>query len=95
MSEAEPIARETLSIWEETMGADHEWTAWGLDTLARVRLQQGDRAEATDLAERALLIFDRVFGSDHPQVTATLTLLIQAREQVGGAMQHLKFQTSG
>ena len=45
--EAEPLARRTLEIWERSFGPDHEWTAWGLISLAETRLAQGDAAEAT------------------------------------------------
>ena len=51
--EAEPLARRALQVWEASFGTQHEWTAWGLISLAEVRLAQGDADEAASHAERA------------------------------------------
>jgi tetratricopeptide (TPR) repeat protein len=32
---------ETLAMWESKLGPEHEWTAWGLISLAETRLAQG------------------------------------------------------
>ena len=72
--EAETLARRSLEVWEASFGPDHEWTAWGLISLAETRLAQGAAAEAAALAERAVGIVQRVYGDEHPVLGSTLNL---------------------
>ena len=78
LDEAEPLARRTLEIWERHFGPDHEWTAWALISLSKIRLAQGDAAEAAGLAGRAAQILTLVFGPEHAEVGSTLKLQASA-----------------
>jgi hypothetical protein len=83
--EAEPLASETLRLWEQVLGPDHEWTGWALGSMAELRLAQHEPAEAAVLAERALVIHERNFGPLHAQVAAIKNLLARARLASGQA----------
>jgi hypothetical protein len=87
--EAEPLARDALRIWEQALGADHEWTAWGLLCLAEVRLARDDAAEAERLAGRAAAALERAYGPGHPAVVTTLTLQARALLDLERAAQAL------
>jgi hypothetical protein len=87
VDEAEPMAREALRLWEASWGPEHEWTAWGLGTLAEIRLVRQDAAEALMLATSALAIHERNFGPGHAQVAATLRLLARAHAALGDSAQ--------
>ena len=76
--EAEPLARRALQMWEASLGPEHEWTAWGLISLAEIRLAQGDGAGAAGMAERAAQVLQRVFGPEHAVLASTLALQARA-----------------
>jgi tetratricopeptide (TPR) repeat protein len=81
--EAEPVARRTLEIWRAHFGMDHEWTAWGLISLAEIRLAQGDAREAAGLAECAVKALQNAFGPQHAVVASTLDLQGRALHALG------------
>ena len=81
--EAEPLARRALELWEASFGAEHEWTAWGLISLAEIRLAQGDAAEAAALAERAARVLLGVYGEQHAVLASTLVLQARALLALG------------
>ena len=72
------LARRTLEIWEGRFGPDHEWIAWALISLSKIRLAQGDPTEAAGLAGRAAQILTVVFGPEHAEVSSTLKLQASA-----------------
>ena len=82
--EAEPVVRRTLEVWKSHFGAEHEWTAWALISLAETRLAQGDARESAELSERAAQTLRRAFGDDHPVVKSTVELRARALRAVGG-----------
>ena len=65
-------------LWEASFGAEHEWTAWGLISLAEIRLAQGDAAEAATQAERAARVLLGVYGEQHAVLASTLVLQARA-----------------
>jgi hypothetical protein len=78
LGEAERLARRALEIWEGHFGPDHEWTAWALISLTKIRLARGDATEAAGLAGRAAQILTLVFGPEHAEVDSTLKLQASA-----------------
>ena len=72
------LARRALEIWEGHFGADHEWTAWALISLSKIKLARGDATEAAELAGRAAQILTLVYGPEHAEVGSTLKLQMSA-----------------
>jgi tetratricopeptide (TPR) repeat protein len=55
-SEAEPLYKRALAIWEKALGSEHPHVAQCLNNLAIVYYQQGHYAEAERLYKRALAV---------------------------------------
>ncbi len=71
-SQAEPLYRRALPIFEKVLGPEHPQVATILDNLARVLQATGDRAAAKPLYERALKIREEALGPNHSDVAASL-----------------------
>jgi tetratricopeptide (TPR) repeat protein len=56
-TEAEPLYKRALAIWEKALGPDHPELAQSLNNLSVVYQDQGRYAEADTLLKRALAIF--------------------------------------
>jgi hypothetical protein len=82
-TEAEPLYRRALAIFEASYGPDHPNVTIGLGNLAGLLADTGREAEALPLARRALAIFEASYGSDHPHAVMT-------RNFVGRIAQGLK-----
>ena len=64
-TEAEPLMRRALGIYETTLGADHQDVAMALNNLAALYEMQGRYAEAEPLNLRSLAIREKTLGRDH------------------------------
>jgi len=84
--EAESLARRALAIWESKLGPEHEWTAWGLISLAETCLAQGAAIEAATLAERAAGLVQGIYGPAHALMGSTLYLQARALLASGDAL---------
>ncbi|MGQ0722839.1 MAG: tetratricopeptide repeat protein, partial [Candidatus Eiseniibacteriota bacterium] len=85
LSDAEPLAEETLAILEERLGADHLRVADALFTLAEVRARQTRWGEARTHCRRALTVVTRVLGSRHPSIGGHLdeySAILRSADQV-------------
>ena len=67
-TEAEPLYKRALAIFEKVFGAGHPAVAKSLNNIAMLYTYQGRYAEAEPLYKRALTILEKALGSDHPDV---------------------------
>ena len=74
-SEAEPLYRRSLAIFERSYGPDHPEVATGLSYLASLLPATNRQSEAEPLYRRALAIDERSYGPDHPTVAIRLNNL--------------------
>jgi tetratricopeptide (TPR) repeat protein len=65
-SEAEPLCRRALKVWESIMGQEHPDTLTSVNGLASLLQSQGKYAEAELLFRRVFSARERVLGLDHP-----------------------------
>jgi Tfp pilus assembly protein PilF len=86
-SQAEPLLRRALAIWENTLGSEHPQLAGGLEQMGILYHQQGKQRQAETLLQRALTIRENSLGRDHPDVATSLKNLepcISARGNTKG-----------
>ncbi len=76
-TEAEPLYRRALAIWEKALGPDHPQAATSLNNLAGLLQATNRLSEAEPLCRRALAIWEKALGPDHPQVAIGLNNLAQ------------------
>ncbi|MFH1220671.1 MAG: CHAT domain-containing tetratricopeptide repeat protein [Candidatus Eisenbacteria bacterium] len=74
-SEAEPLYKHALAIFEKVLGPDHPNVAHCLNNLAVLYYAQSRYSEAQPLYKRALAIFDEALGPEHPDVAGSLNNL--------------------
>ncbi|MEK6617818.1 MAG: tetratricopeptide repeat protein, partial [Nitrospirota bacterium] len=65
-TQAIPLAREAVNLFEVARGPDHPDVATSLNNLAELLQTTGDLTEARPVYERALKIRERALGPDHP-----------------------------
>jgi tetratricopeptide (TPR) repeat protein/CHAT domain-containing protein len=75
ISEAIPLARRALALWEKARGPRHPDVATALSNLAVLYRRQGRYADAEPLYKRALAIREKALGPDRPEVARSLTNL--------------------
>jgi len=71
-SEAIPLAKSALALFEEALGPEDPSVASTLNNLAVLYQATGDYARAAPLYERALTILEKAFGPEQPQVANAL-----------------------
>jgi len=74
-TEAEPLMREALSLWENVLAPDHPSIALALNDLAQLFQTTNRHAEAEPLMRRALKIDEDSYGPHHPKVAIRLSNL--------------------
>ncbi|MDD5036335.1 MAG: tetratricopeptide repeat protein [Methylococcaceae bacterium] len=74
-SQAEPLYRRSLAIFEKVLGPDHPYVAKSLNNLAELYRMQGRYAQAAPLFQRSLTIFEKALGPEHPDVATSLNNL--------------------
>ena len=74
-TEAEPLYRRALAIWEKGLGGNHPDVATALNNLAGLLQDTNRLSEAEPLYRRALAIDEQSFGKDHPNVAMKLNNL--------------------
>ncbi len=74
-TQAEPLLRRALAVWEQHLGPQHPHTAFALHDLARVYSAQGRCTEAELLFRRALEIREQQLGPEHPKTAESLNNL--------------------
>ncbi len=88
-TEAEPLYKRALAIYEKALGPEHPHVAVSLNNLGEFYRAQGRYAEAEPLLKRALAIVEKALGPDHPNVATSLenyaTLLRKTRRTTEAA----------
>ncbi len=74
-------AEEALGLHRESLGEEHEKTAWALRILGKANLLCGNRPRALECYDKALAIQRRVLGNDHIDVAQSLAFLGEAHLQ--------------
>lgn len=74
-TQAEPLLRRALAVWEQHLGPQHPHTAFALHDLARVYSAQGRYTEAELLFRRAVEIREQQLGPEHPKTAQSLNNL--------------------
>jgi tetratricopeptide (TPR) repeat protein len=88
LSEAEPLMRRVVEIFEISYGSDHPNVGTALNNLAQLLQATNRLAEAEPLMRRALAIDEISYGSDHPEVATdlnNLASLLQATNRLAEA----------
>jgi tetratricopeptide (TPR) repeat protein len=76
-SDAEPLKRRVVEIFEASYGNEHPNVATALNNLASHLSRTNRLAEAEPLMRRALAIDEASYGLDHPEVATDLNNLAQ------------------
>jgi|694.fasta_scaffold01831_35 tetratricopeptide (TPR) repeat protein len=76
-SDAEPLKRRVVEIFEASYGNEHPYVAMALNNLAQLLQDTNRLAEAEPLMRRALAIDEASYGLDHPNVAIRLNNLAQ------------------
>jgi tetratricopeptide (TPR) repeat protein len=63
---ARSLFERALTIWEKALGADHPYTAFGVNSAGLLCLVEKNYADAATLFERALAIRVTTLGPNHP-----------------------------
>jgi tetratricopeptide (TPR) repeat protein len=71
-SEAEPLLKRVLEIYDKTAGGEDPFTSATLRELARLYRAQGRYSEAEPLLKRSLTINEKTVGDEHPETSVTL-----------------------
>ena len=82
-SEAEPLYKRTLKIYEKALGKEHPDVAQSLNNLAELYRNTGRYVEAEPLYKRALEIREKALGKEHPYVATNLNNLAVLYETTG------------
>ncbi|CAM9285208.1 unnamed protein product, partial [Ectocarpus sp. 13 AM-2016] len=72
-SEAEPLFKQTLAIYEKVLGPEHPDVALSLNNLAVFLEGQGKYSEAEPLFEQSLTMREKMLGPEHPHVAYSLS----------------------
>lgn len=75
LQEAEQVARRSVKILEQCLGADHFRTASARTTLASICFAEGKNKEAEALLRQALKVQEDVLGPQHPDAAETADIL--------------------
>jgi tetratricopeptide (TPR) repeat protein len=76
-AEAEPLYKQSLDIWEKSLGRDHPNVATCLNNLAENYYALGQYNKAEPLFKRSLDILEKALGKDHPDVATSLNDLAE------------------
>ena len=82
-AEAEKWYQACLRMTEERYGADHPYTALGLNNLAGIYNSMGRYPEAEPLYVRSLAICEQYLGADHPNTAMSLKNLAMLYKAMG------------
>ena len=82
-AEAEKWYQACLQMTEERYGADHPYTALGLNNLAEIYNSMGRYPEAEPLYVRSLAICEQYLGADHPNTAMSLKNLAMLYKAMG------------
>ena len=77
LSEAEPLMRRSLAIYEKSYGSEHPRVAAVLNNLAQLLQATNRLSEAEPLMRRSLAIDEKSYGSEHPDVARALNNLAE------------------
>jgi tetratricopeptide (TPR) repeat protein/transcriptional regulator with XRE-family HTH domain len=86
-AEAEPLLKQALTIYEQTLGPEHPHVALSLSCLAALYQDQGEHRQAEPLYQRALSICEQALGPEHPDVAVNLNALALLYRQQGKYVQ--------
>ena len=82
-SDAEPILRRAVQLWESKTQEEDLVLATHLNNLASLLREQGRAGEAEPLIRKALTIRERLLGKDHPDVATCVTNIAFLLEEEG------------
>ena len=83
LAEAEPLYKQSLEIWEKSLGPEHANTALNLTNLADLYHTQDRYQEAEPLYKRALAIFKKSRGDGHEHVGSAFSRLADVYRDQG------------
>ena len=86
-SEAEPLLKQALDIYEQALGAEHLDVAESLSDLATVYSKQDKYAQAETLNQRSLAIREKLLEPEHPKVASSLNNLALLYQEEGEYIQ--------
>jgi tetratricopeptide (TPR) repeat protein/CHAT domain-containing protein len=81
--EALGLARQVVTIQEQTLGKDHPHYATSLNNLANLYRAMGDYPKALPLLEEARTIRKKALGEDHPAYASSLNSLANLYQVTG------------
>jgi tetratricopeptide (TPR) repeat protein len=73
--EAEPLYKQSLSLWQELLGERHPNFATSINNLAALYESQGRYEEAESLDKQSLSLRQEVLGERHPDVVTSINNL--------------------
>jgi CHAT domain-containing protein/Flp pilus assembly protein TadD len=82
-TDAEPLFKRALAIFEKSLGPDHPNVATSLNNLASLYHLQGRYADAEPLLKRSLLIREKTLGPEQPDVATSLNDLASLYQTQG------------
>ena len=82
-TDAEPLFKRSLAIFQNAYGQDHPDVGVSLNNLALLYVAQGRYADAEPLYRRALAITEKAHGPDHPLVATALNGLALVHDAQG------------
>ena len=82
-TDAEPLYKRSLAIYEKALGPDHPDVALSLNNLAELYRTQGRDADAEPLIKRSLAIREKTLGPNHPDVALSLNNLAALYQMQG------------
>ena len=82
-SEAIPLAKEVLALYEKALGPAHPDVATSLNNLAELYQRQGRYGEAEPLHRRSLALREKALGQEHPDVATSLNNLAALYQSQG------------
>lgn len=87
-TQAEPLFRLALYIYEQQLGPEHPQIVYSLSSLALLYFEQGKYTQAEPLFQRALRLWEQA-GSDHPDMAESLHYSAVLREMKGAPQEAL------
>lgn len=83
ITEAEPLYREALAMWEQLLGPEQPRVATTLHNLAALYLAHGEAERAEPLVRRSLGIWEATLGPRSLEVAVSLDALAAVLERTG------------
>jgi tetratricopeptide (TPR) repeat protein len=86
------VAKKSLQVAEQAVGANHPSVATSLNNLAVLYRAQGQYAQAEPLLKRALTIREKALGPEYPDVATSLKNLAALYQKTGREQEAEKLE---